>query len=66
MGSEAPLAHDYPHYLDAPPEPKEMYPPYCCAVGGASDFFVRTSAAGSLKDLRNSRAVSDPITAHAD
>jgi hypothetical protein len=23
----------YTHYLDAPPEPKEMYPPNCCAVG---------------------------------
>ena len=23
----------YTHYLDAPPEPKEMYPPDCCAVG---------------------------------
>ncbi len=23
----------YTHYLDAPPEPKEMYPPECCAVG---------------------------------
>src|ERR1700740_928951 len=23
----------YTHYLDAPPEPKAMYPPDCCAVG---------------------------------
>ena len=23
----------YTHYLDAPPEPKGMYPPDCCAVG---------------------------------
>jgi hypothetical protein len=23
----------YTHYLDEPPEPKEMYPPDCCAVG---------------------------------
>lgn len=23
----------YTHYLDAPPEPKEMYPPNCCAIG---------------------------------
>ena len=23
----------YTHYLDSPPEPKEMYPPECCAVG---------------------------------
>jgi len=23
----------YTHYLDAPPEPKEMYPPDCCAIG---------------------------------
>ena len=23
----------YTHYLDAPPEPKEMYPPECCALG---------------------------------
>jgi len=23
----------YTHYLDAPPEPKEMYPPDCCALG---------------------------------
>ena len=23
----------YTHYLDSPPEPIEMYPPECCAVG---------------------------------
>ncbi len=23
----------YTHYLESPPEPKEMYPPECCAVG---------------------------------
>jgi hypothetical protein len=23
----------YTHYLDAPPEPKEVYPAACCAVG---------------------------------
>jgi hypothetical protein len=23
----------YTHYLDSPPDPKEMYPPECCAVG---------------------------------
>jgi hypothetical protein len=46
----------YTHYLDAPPEPKEIYPPDCCAVGtlqiSSSDPLTRR-----VRSLWNSRPV---------
>lgn len=33
MGNEPHFLTIYTRYFDAPPEPSEMYPPNCCAVG---------------------------------
>jgi hypothetical protein len=33
MGEKHDLLTIYTHYFDAPPEPKKMYPPNCCARG---------------------------------
>jgi hypothetical protein len=33
MGETLHFLTIYTHYFDAPPEPKEMYPPNCCAIG---------------------------------
>jgi hypothetical protein len=33
MGETHHFLNIYTHYFDAPPEPKEMYPPNCCAIG---------------------------------
>jgi len=37
------------HYLDSPPEPKEMYPPGCCAVGSLQISVSKPHAADSLE-----------------
>jgi hypothetical protein len=33
MGTTHHFLNIYTQYFDAPPEPKEMYPPNCCAIG---------------------------------
>ena len=39
----------YTHYLDAPPEPKEVYPEGCCAVGALQIFSPEASLRETLE-----------------
>ena len=39
----------YTHYLDAPPEPKEVYPESCCAVGALQILSPEASLRESLE-----------------
>ena len=50
----------YTHYLDAPPEPKGMYPPGLLRCADASGLRVRICRARGAGSLWNSRAVDDP------
>ena len=39
----------YTHYLDAPPQPKEVYPEGCCAVGALQSFSPEASLRETLE-----------------
>jgi hypothetical protein len=42
------------HYLDEPPEPKEMYPAGCCAIGALQIFSPEALAREALEVCGNS------------